>query len=197
MKKFESMIAEALAQQTELINKFPSLLSKLEVAYSLLAGTFASEGIVYSCGNGGSAGDAMHLTSELINRFEVERRSLPAIALTLDSMTLTSIGNDRSYSEIYARPLTSLLKKNDLLVMFTTSGNSDNLLSALKVAHNKNSKVLCFNGRDGGRLSKLLTNEDCEIIIDSTSTARIQEQHLLCIHLLCQYLDRLYSSNIV
>ena len=185
----EKLATNAISASAKLIEEYKSHLPVVEKICSAIITTFNNGGIVYSCGNGGSSGDAMHITSELLNRFEDERRALPAVALSLDTMTLTSIANDRDYKQVYSRALSGLLKSNDCLILFTTSGNSQNLLSALEVAHAINSTVICFNGKDGGLLSKKLKPEDCELRIRSDSTARIQEQHLLSIHLICSYID--------
>src|SRR6056297_2107192 len=109
-----------------------------------------AEGQVLACGNGGSAGDAMHRASELVNRFELERPGLPAIALTADTPTLTSIANDSSYEQVYARQLQALGREGDVLVAISTSGNSPNVIAAVHVAHDRGLPVIALTGRDGG-----------------------------------------------
>ncbi|MCP1726093.1 D-sedoheptulose 7-phosphate isomerase [Natronospira proteinivora] len=145
---------------------------------------------IMSCGNGGSAGDAQHFSSEMLNRFEMERPGLPAIALTTDSSTLTSIANDYCYEDIFAKQVRALGQSGDLLLAISTSGNSDNLIRAIQAAHERDMGVIALTGRDGGRMADTLEGGDVEIRVPGTSTARIQEVHLLCIHCLCDLVDR-------
>lgn len=145
---------------------------------------------VMSCGNGGSAGDAQHFSSEMLNRFEMERPGLPAIALTTDSSTLTSIANDYAYEDIFAKQVRALGQSGDLLLAISTSGNSENLIRAIHAAHERDVKVIALTGRDGGKMADTLSGADVEIRVPGTSTARIQEVHLLCIHCLCDLVDR-------
>jgi D-sedoheptulose 7-phosphate isomerase len=151
---------------------------------------FKQQGKVLSCGNGGSAADSQHLSSELLNRFEREREGLAAIALTTDSSTLTSIANDYKYENIFSRQVLALGDKNDVLVAITTSGNSTNVLAAIKAAHQKNMSVVVLSGNGGGKLPSVLKNTDIEIRVPSNSTARIQEVHLLVLHCLCDLIDQ-------
>lgn len=145
---------------------------------------------VMSCGNGGSAGDAQHFSSEMLNRFEMERPGLPAIALTTDSSTVTSIANDYSFEEIFSRQVRALGQAGDLLLAISTSGNSANVLRAIEAAHEREVEVIALTGRDGGRMPETLGERDLEIRVPATSTARIQEIHLLTIHCLCDLVDR-------
>jgi D-sedoheptulose 7-phosphate isomerase len=145
---------------------------------------------VMSCGNGGSAGDAQHFSSEMLNRFEMERPGLPAIALTTDSSTLTSIANDYAYEEIFSKQVRALGQSGDLLLAISTSGNSENLIRAIEAAHERDVTVIALTGRDGGRMADALTGRDIEIRVPGASTARIQEVHLLCIHCICDLVDR-------
>lgn len=138
------------------------------------------------CGNGGSAADAQHFAAELIGRYEKERRSLPAIALTTDSSNLTAIGNDYGYEDVFARQVAGLGNKGDVLVAITTSGKSPNVLKAIDVARQKGISVIGLTGKDGGLMNDLpITN----IIIPSQSTSRIQESHILIIHLWCKLVE--------
>ena len=142
-----------------------------------------------SCGNGGSAGDAQHFSSEMVNRFERERPGLPAVALTTDSSTLTSIANDYDYSRVFARQIEALGQPNDLLLAISTSGHSSNIKAAIEAAHEREMGVVALTGRDGGDAAKLLRPGDVELRVPSDSTARIQEVHLLVIHCLCDLVD--------
>lgn len=144
---------------------------------------------IMSCGNGGSACDAMHFSGEMLNRFKHERPSLPAIALTADVSTITSIANDYSYHEIFAKQLRALAQPGDLLLAISTSGNSANILNTIKAAHDRNINVIALTGNDGGKIAELLKEGDIEVRVPATETARIQETHLLIIHCICDVID--------
>ena len=150
---------------------------------------------ILTCGNGGSAGDAAHFSSEMINRYEMERPALPAIALTTDTPTLTSISNDYSYEKIFERQVRAIGLQGDILLMFTTSGNSANLLPALQAAHDRGLKTIAVSGKDGGKLAPLLGENDLEIRVPAEKTARIQETHLVIIHSICDLIDKLLFGN--
>ncbi|HUW99204.1 MAG TPA: phosphoheptose isomerase [Acidiferrobacter sp.] len=144
---------------------------------------------ILSCGNGGSAADAQHFSSELLNRFEIERPGLPAFALTTDGSTVTSIANDHHFEEIFARQVRALGHAGDVLLAISTSGNSANIIRAVDAAHERGMRCVALNGRDGGDLSAVLTAEDADIRVATTSTARIQEVHITVIHCLCDLID--------
>jgi D-sedoheptulose 7-phosphate isomerase len=144
---------------------------------------------ILSCGNGGSAGDAMHFASELINRFETERKGLAAIALTADTLSMTSIANDYAYERVFARQIEALGQPGDILLAISTSGNSANVLQAMQAAHDNGIRVIVLSGKEGGAMRASVGNEDIELCVPSASTARIQEVHLLLIHCLCDLLD--------
>lgn len=148
-----------------------------------------SDGKILSCGNGGSAGDAQHFSSEMLNRFERERPALPAIALSTDTSTLTSIANDYSYNEIFSKQIRALGQPGDILLAITTSGKSPNVVQAVQAAHDRNMRIVALTGKDGGDVARLLLDEDVEIRVPSDSTARIQEVHLLVIHTICDLID--------
>jgi D-sedoheptulose 7-phosphate isomerase len=165
------------------------LPASIAQAGQLMVQALLTDGKILSCGNGGSAGDAQHFSSELLNRFERERPALPAIALSTDTSTLTSIANDYSYDEIFSKQVRALGRAGDVLLAISTSGNSRNVLEAIKVAHQRQMKVVALTGREGGKLRELLQDGDVEICVPSTITARIQEVHLLAIHCLCDLID--------
>jgi D-sedoheptulose 7-phosphate isomerase len=144
---------------------------------------------VLSCGNGGSAGDAQHFSSEMLNRFERERQGLPAVALTTDSSTLTSIANDYQFADVFAKQIRALGREGDILLAISTSGNSANILNAIDAAHERGMDVVALTGRAGGEVATLLREKDVEIRVPAESTARIQEVHLLIIHCLCDLID--------
>src|SRR5690554_5747276 len=168
----------------------------IESASLLMVSSLLNEGKILSCGNGGSAGDAQHFSSEMLNRFERERPSLPAIALTTDSSTITSIANDYSYEEVFSKQIRALDQPGDVLLAISTSGNSANVMQAIQAAHDREMLVVALTGRDGGAMTSLLLPDDVEIRVPARSTARIQEVHLLAIHCLCDLIDRqLFGSE--
>lgn len=164
-------------------------------AVELLVSTLTAGGKVLSCGNGGSAADAQHFSAELLNRFEMERPALPAVALTTDSSTLTSIANDYDYDEVFAKQVRALGRPGDALLAISTSGNSGNVNRAIHAAHEQDARVVALTGRNGGAAAGLLRDSDVEIRVPAESTARIQEVHLLVIHCLCDQIDRLMFGN--
>jgi len=164
-------------------------------AAALMLESLSAGGKILSCGNGGSAADAQHFASELLNRFETERASLPAIALTTDSSTLTSIANDRSYEEIFSRQVSGLGRPGDVLLAISTSGASPNVTNAVRAAHRAGMSVVALTGRDGGAVSSALGKADIELRAPHDRTARIQEIHLLAIHCLCRLLDDAYGDS--
>ncbi len=167
----------------------PLLLSPISESAQIMVNTLLEGGKILCCGNGGSAADAQHFSSEMLNRFERERPGLPAIALTTDSSTMTSIANDYAYQEIFAKQIAALGHPGDVLLAISTSGNSLNVLRGIETAKEQQMKVIALTGRDGGKIAPLLHEEDREIRVDSNITARIQEVHLLSIHCLCDLID--------
>lgn len=166
------------------------LASPIVQASELMVQALLAGHKILSCGNGGSAADSQHFASEMLNRFEVERPSLPAFALTTDTSTLTSIANDYSYNEIFAKQIRALGQAGDILLAISTSGNSVNVVHAIQAAHDREMSVVALIGRDGGAIATTLQAEDVEICVPAQSTARIQETHLLVIHCLCDLIDQ-------
>ncbi len=158
-------------------------------AGKILVRTLLNGGKILTCGNGGSAADAQHFSSELINRYERERPSLPCISLTTDTSTLTSIANDYSYSQVFAKQIKGLGQAGDILFAFSTSGHSKNISEAIKTALSKDMLIITCTGKDGGEIAGLIGENDVEIRVPSNSTARIQEVHLVIIHILCDVID--------
>jgi D-sedoheptulose 7-phosphate isomerase len=165
------------------------LVESIAAAGQVMSDALLDDGKILSCGNGGSAADAQHFSSELLNRFEMERPGLPAFALTTDSSTLTSISNDYSFDEIFSKQVRALGKPQDVLLGISTSGNSENVIRAIAAAHERGMKVVALTGRDGGRMAGVFAEGDVEIRVPATRTARIQEVHLLVIHCLCDLID--------
>lgn len=172
------------------------LIPHIDLASQVMVAALLNEGKILTCGNGGSAGDAQHFSSELLNRFERERPSLPALALTTDTSTLTSIANDYSYNEVFSKQIRALGQPGDILLAISTSGNSANVIQAIQAAHDREMTVVALTGRDGGGMASLLLPEDVEIRVPAKVTARIQEVHLLVIHCLCDQIDQqLFGSE--
>lgn len=161
----------------------------IAIAAEMMTQCLVAGGKILSCGNGGSAGDAQHFSSELLNRFERERPGLPALALTTDSSTITSIANDYDYSQVFSKQVRALGHAGDMLLAISTSGNSANVLAAIHAAHDRQMHVVALTGRDGGAMAAALTEGDIEIRVPAQVTARIQETHLLVIHCLCDLID--------
>lgn len=180
---FEESIAVKTASMSVL---GPSIAAAAEV----MTDTLRNGSKILSCGNGGSAGDAQHFSAELLNRFERERPGLPAVALTTDSSTLTSIANDYAYEQIFSKQVRALGNAGDCLLAISTSGNSPNVLDAVHAAHDGDLRVVALTGRDGGPIGRAMADRDVEIRVPSERTARIQEVHLVVIHCLCDAIDR-------
>lgn len=171
------------------INAADAILPVVGLAAERIVQCLLDGNKILSCGNGGSACDAQHFSSEMLNRFKHDRPSLPAIALTADGPTITSIANDFNYNEIFAKQLRALGQPGDLLLAITTSGNSSNIVNAIKAAHDKQMNIVALTGYNGGKMPTILKDGDIEIRVPAHDTARIQETHLLIIHCLCDVID--------
>jgi D-sedoheptulose 7-phosphate isomerase len=165
------------------------LAAPISDAVQTMVACLVNDGKILACGNGGSAADAQHFAAELVGRFEVERQELAAIALTTDSSILTAIANDYSYNVIYAKQVRALGRPGDVLLAISTSGNSANIIEAIKAAHDNDLTVVALTGKGGGQISQLLREGDIHICVPAERTARIQETHLLAIHCLCDGID--------
>lgn len=165
--------------------------SQIVRAAELMAGQLRRGNKILVCGNGGSAADAQHFAAELVNRFEIERPGLAAIALTTDSSALTSIANDYAFEQVFARQVRALGRSGDVLLAISTSGNSPNVATAVAAARELGLSIVALTGRDGGRMAEKLAAEDIEIRAVAMATARIQEVHILVIHCLCDLVDEL------
>ncbi len=150
---------------------------------------------ILCCGNGGSASDAQHFSAELLGRYVSERPSFPAIALNTDTSTLTAIGNDYGYTEVFARQIRALGQPGDVLVAITTSGNSANIIAAIDAARERGMQIIALTGKQGGKLTELLQPTDTHVCIPDNVTSRIQEAHILVIHCWCEIIDHMYISN--
>ena len=173
----------------------PVLTAPLTTAIELMTKTLQSKNKIMACGNGGSAADAQHFSAELLNRFERERKPLGALALTTDSSTLTSIGNDYSFEEIFSKQILGLGQPGDTLLAISTSGNSENVIAAINAAHKLHVNVVALTGKSGGKMAQRLSSDDVHICVPSEQTARIQEVHLLCLHCLCDGIDSIILGD--
>ncbi len=172
-----------------------ALVDPIREAIRLMTKSLESKHKIMACGNGGSAADAQHFSAELLNRFERERSPLAAIALTTDSSTLTSIGNDYDFNDIFSKQVLGLGKPGDVLLAISTSGNSQNVIEAINAAHELNINVVALTGKGGGRITQILKANDVHVCVPSEQTARIQEVHLLCLHCLCDGIDSIILGD--
>ncbi len=188
--KHNALISEAIKESIEVkTNVLNQLMQTIEEAGELCVSTLKNNGILYFCGNGGSSCDASHIAAELVVRYKGgnERKAIPAIALNSDQAVLTACSNDYGYDQLFKRQIEAFGKPNDLFVGITTSGNSQNIILALEEANKIGMKSLLLLGGDGG---KIKGKANCEIIVPSKVTARIQESHILIGHILCSIIEK-------
>ena len=180
-------ICEFLTESIELKQKIISNnLEEISQLIPTILSSFESNNKILLCGNGGSAADAQHFAAELVGRYRLERRSLPAISLTTDTSNLTAIGNDYGFEQIFSRQIDSLGLEGDVLVVISTSGNSKNLIKAVEIAQSKGMKTIGLLGKDGGKLKSLCNQV---FVVPSNNTPRIQEIHILVIHMICEIVE--------
>lgn len=167
------------------------LSAPIAAAIELMTNSLLADGKILACGNGGSAGDAQHFAAELVGRFEAERQELAALALTTDSSILTAVGNDYAFDQIFSRQVRALGRSGDVLLAISTSGNSGNVIEAIKAAHANDMRIVALTGKGGGAIGEMLKPDDIHLCVPAKRTARIQEVHLLMIHCLCDGIDAL------
>ena len=167
------------------------MAAPIAAAIETMTASLINGGKILACGNGGSAGDAQHFAAELIGRFEAERQELSAIALTTDSSILTAVGNDYGFNYIFSKQVRGLGHAGDVLLAISTSGNSGNVIEAIRAAHEADMRVIAMTGKGGGEISEMLRDDDIHLCVPAARTARIQETHLLVIHCLCDGIDAL------
>ena len=189
-------VNEVIAKEFEAhLKTIQAVIGKMETslqeAANLLVNTLKNGNKALLCGNGGSAADAQHIAAELTGRYKTERRGLPAIALTTDTSALTAISNDYGYAKVFDRQVEALANKGDLLIGISTSGNSDNIISALECAKALGCHTIGFSGRDGGTMNQVC---DINLVVPSNDTPRIQEIHILLGHTLCQIVDDAFEE---
>jgi len=172
------------------------LAAPIASAIELMSGSLRAGGKILACGNGGSAADAQHFAAELLNRYERERPPLAAVALSTDTSTLTSIANDYGYERVFEKQLRALGRRGDVLLAISTSGNSPNVLAAMRAARELGVRTVALTGRGGGKMGAQLAADDVHVCVPHAVTARIQEVHLLTLHCLCDGIDfQLFGAN--
>jgi len=181
-----SSLNRAIVDCVRVLESLKDIEPQVSGAADLIGECFRTGNKLLMCGNGGSASDASHFATELVVRFTKDRRALPAICLTSDSGILTAAGNDYGFDKIFARQVAAFGRANDVLICFTTSGNSKNVLLALEEAKARKLKTIAFLGRDGGSTTGI---SDIDLLVKDNSTARIQEAHQLLIHVLCEIIE--------
>jgi phosphoheptose isomerase len=189
ISNIKSIVSESLELKRSF---FDQTAPRVLEAGRMLVKALQAEHKVLAFGNGGSAADAQHFSSELVNRFVVDRRGLPAIALTTDTSTLTSVANDSHYRHVFSRQVEALGAAGDIALAISTSGSSDNVLEAVVTCRQKDIQTIGLTGRDGGKLKSLV---DICLNVEHSETARIQEVHAMIVHLLCQMVDEAFSEK--
>lgn len=176
--------------QQALSDALDTLSAQIETAGTTIANSLSAGGKILICGNGGSAADALHFSSELLNKFVMVRSPLAAICLNADVPTLTSIANDFAFEQVYSKQVEALGKPEDILIAFTTSGDSANINRAIEAANQHKMRTIALTGKTGGEAAKLLSPQDIELRVPNDTTARIQEVHGIIIHCLCDLIDQ-------
>lgn len=192
MTDFNNQITQIFEQSVDSLHKSISLKTQINDAINLIINSIKNGNKLIIFGNGGSAADAQHIAAELIGRFKLERKSLPAIALTTDSSILTSLGNDYSYDIIFSRQCESLVLKNDVVMGISTSGNSKNVELGMKTSLKKGAKTIGLLGNNGGTIKSV---SNIPIIINSNDTANIQESHRVIYHIICNLVEKKLSEE--
>lgn len=189
VKEIESRLRESIRTKEQVLKRLVPVIDRVAC---LLIETLEKGGKILLFGNGGSAADSQHIAAELVGKLIVKRRALPALALTTDTSNLTALGNDFGYEMIFRRQIEALGQKGDVAIGLSTSGNSVNVLAAVRMAHQKGMKTIGFSGRNGGPLAGLV---DQAIVIPSDSTQRIQEAHITVGHILCELIEAHFTDR--
>ena len=186
----ETQVASHFADSARLkLDAAKVLSAPIARGIELMVASLRAGGKILACGNGGSAADAQHFAAELVNRFERERPPLAGLALTTDSSALTSIANDYSYEQVFEKQLRALGRKGDLLLAISTSGNSVNVVAAMRAARELGLRIVALTGNGGGKMAAEIAAEDVHVCVPHKRTMRIQEVHLLVLHCLCDGID--------
>jgi D-sedoheptulose 7-phosphate isomerase len=185
----ERVIKEIIAHREVLERVLDSMVEEIEIASKMVVDVVKKDKKILLCGNGGSAGDAQHISAEFTGRFKKERRGILAVALTTDTSAITAIANDYGYDRVFSRQVEAIAREGDLLIAISTSGNSQNVINAVKEAKRLGVGVVGLSGKDGGELSRLC---DVNLVVPSDDTARIQEMHIMIGHIICGVVDELF-----
>lgn len=172
-----------------------AMTAPIAQAVALMVESLKAGNKIMACGNGGSAADAQHFSAELLNRFERERAPLAGLTLTADTSTLTSVANDYRYEEVFSKQILALGKPGDVLLAISTSGNSPNVMEAIKACRLRGAHVVALTGKQGGKMAAMLEGKDVHLCVPADRTARIQEVHLLTLHCLCDGIDQLMFGD--
>jgi len=186
LENIKSNFTESIQTKIAALEELPEPIAK---ASQMMIDALISGNKILSCGNGGSASDAQHFASILLNRFERDRPPLPAMALSCNSATLTSIANDFSYEDVFAKQIKALGQPGDILLAISNGGNSTNVVNAMQAALTRDMTIVALTGQDGGEMAGLIGENDVEIRVPSAKSSRIHEVHLLVIHNLCESID--------
>ena len=193
LARIRELFTESIQTKIDAADALPESIA---MAADTLVNALVNGQKILSCGNGGSAGNAMHFASIMLNRYQRERPSLPAIALTTDSNTLTAISNDDNYDQVFVKQIKALGQSGDILLAISTTGNSSSIVEAIKAALSRDMLIIALTGHDGGEMAGLLSATDVELRVPSPTSTHIQEVHLLIIHTLCDLIDnRLFGDN--
>lgn len=185
------IIEHELSEHIKTANLLHHLTEDLAKASQLCIETLSQGGKILLFGNGGSAADAQHIAAELVGRFKVTRKGLPAIALTTDTSLITSVSNDYGFESVFYRQVEALANKGDLLIGISTSGKSINVINGLKIAQSLHCKTIGLTGRDGDKMQEIC---DINLAVPSNDTPRIQEMHILLGHIICHLIDSEFSD---
>ena len=181
-------IKDLLLESSRVLDRMTQDCSgSIEKSITILTDCLKNNGKILICGNGGSAADSQHFAAEIVGRFYLTRQPLPAIALTTDTSIITAVANDFGYDQVFARQVTALANPGDVVIGISTSGNSENIVQALKAARKAKAQVIAMTGQNKGAIDEL---SHCSIKVPSTDTPRIQEGHIAAIHILCQFVEK-------
>ena len=189
---FHNDITSLFKSSINEIEKSIELTDKINLAANQIIDAIHNGNKIVTFGNGGSAADAQHIAAEFIGKFKMRRKSIPSISFTTDSSILTSIGNDYGFEKTFSRQCEALVEKNDTVIAISTSGNSKNVLEAVKICKRKGAKIIGLTGKDGGKLKNIV---DLLIAVPSLSTPRIQEGHRIIIHIICELVEKITKEK--
>lgn len=186
----KTIISESIKIKEKVANK---LIPDIEKAIGLIIECYSNDGKLLICGNGGSAADAQHMEGEMVGRFKMERKALPCVALNTNSSSLTALSNDYGVESVFERQVEALGRKKDILIGISTSGNSKNVVKAMIKAKKMGIKTIGLVGSGGGQIKELA---DLSLVVDSNDTPRIQEAHIMIIHIICELVEKsLFKEN--